>query len=91
VPSLVDTLTARQAAAGMDDAAFAAKLGVSRAAWSMVRAGKRQMGDKLLSGVMKAFPSLADDCLAYLRDRSYAVPSSVTDGDDPYVTPEHVA
>lgn len=91
MPSLVDTLKAKQAQSGMDDEAFAAKIGVSRPAWSMVRAGKRQMGDKVLSGVMKAFPSLSDDCLAYLRDRRFSVPANVTDGDADEVTSEAVA
>lgn len=89
--SLVDTLERRQAELGMDDQRFAEKLGVSRPAWSMVRAGKRRIGQKFLANVMRAFPSLTDDCLAYLRDRRFSLPKTVTVSDISQVTEEAVA
>ena len=79
---------AKQAELELDDQAFAARIGVSRAAWSMVRAGKRRMGQKTLGGVMRAFPRLTDDCLTYLRDRRFSVPANVTDSDLLQVTEE---
>lgn len=75
--SLVDTLKAKQDELGLDDVEFASRIGITRPAWSMIRSGVRQPGEKTLSGVMRAFPRLTDDCLAYLRDRS-ALPKNVT-------------
>jgi len=77
VGSLVETLVEKQKESGLDDAEFAAKIGVSRPAWSMIRSGSRRPGEKTLSGVMRAFPRLVDDCLAYLRDRD-SLPENVT-------------
>jgi transcriptional regulator with XRE-family HTH domain len=77
--SLVETLKAKQEELGLDDRDFAGRLGISRPAWSMIRTGQRQPGEKVLAGVMRAFPSLGEDCLVYLRDRS-GVSENVTRG-----------
>lgn len=75
--SLVVTLSAKQRELELSDAAFARRLGVARSTWTRVRLGNRKPGERLLSGVMRAFPSLTDDCLAYLRD-GVSVPVNVT-------------
>lgn len=71
---LVQRLMDKQKAEGIGDREFAAKLGISGGAWSMVRNGKRELGSKALSGVARLYPDLNEDILRYLtRDVSEAV------------------
>lgn len=83
--SLVETLVERQQRMDLSDRAFAARLGVSRSTWTRVRLGDRRPGERLLSGVMRAFPSLTEDCLVYLRD-GVSMPENVTQSDAEPVT-----
>jgi transcriptional regulator with XRE-family HTH domain len=85
VRSLVDTLKARQIAARESDNTFARRLGVSRTTWTRVRLGQRKPGERLLAGVMQAFPSMTDECLTYLRD-GHRVRQNVTQRDSTPVT-----
>lgn len=86
MPSLMDTLVAKQAELGLSDTDFAAKLGISRPLWSMIRDGKRKPGQKVVAGVMRAFPRLTDDALTYLRDKPFSLAQNVTAGDEITVT-----
>lgn len=88
--NLISKLTELQRASGLYDAAFAAEIGVTRTMWVKVRSGDRRPGRRFLSGVMRRFPTLTDDCLLDLRDTPHTVvasnvtdrePIAVTDGD----------
>lgn len=79
--NLIEKLSSLQAAQSLSDSRFAAELGVSRAMWSKVRAGKKRPGRRFLSGVVRRYPSLTDDCLLHLRDGpdpAPFLPSNVT-------------
>jgi transcriptional regulator with XRE-family HTH domain len=81
--SLTETLESCQSERGLTDEQFAALIGVTRSAWSMVRSGRREPGVQFLRGVMRAFPRLTDDVLVYVRDSGGRVhlPEAVTVGD----------
>ena len=64
---LTETLKKRQQKLQLDNAAFARRLGVSRAMWSSVKADRRAPGVHLLRGVTRAFPDLDAEVLAFLR------------------------
>lgn len=66
---LVSLLKQKQDELALRDAEFAKLLGVQRTAWVQVRNGARDPGVQFLGGVVKAFPTLADVCLVYMRDR----------------------
>ena len=66
---LIELLQARQRELGLSDGAFARRLGVSRSLWIAVQSGQRAVGLRLLRGVVRAFPDLDDDVLAFLRER----------------------
>lgn len=61
--SLTDKLIEKQKEMGLSDARFATLLGVSRALWNMTRTGDTPLGMKVLSGVLRVFPSMTDDVL----------------------------
>ena len=64
--NLVGKLTTIQRTLGMSDAAFAAKLGLTDdSSWSLIRAGKRNMGRKTLRAVYRTFPELKDEIFEY--------------------------
>ena len=56
---IVAELRGIQATLHESDAVFAARLGVHRTTWVLVRTGKRQPGAAFLGGVKVAFPKLA--------------------------------
>lgn len=58
--ALIDALKLKQMRD--TDASFAARLGISRAAWNMIRLGKRKPGAKVLFGILTAFPDLESYC-----------------------------
>lgn len=68
---LIEALVAKQRERGLTDAEFASSLGASRPMWSMVRSGHKRPGRKFLQGVMRRYPDLTSECLAYLRDAAY--------------------
>lgn len=76
--SLVETLVRRQIEMAETDAQFAHRFGVSRSAWTRIRLGGRRPGERFLSGVMRGFPDLILDCMAYLRDGD-TMPENVTE------------
>lgn len=47
-----------QAKEGMSDEAMAARLGISRSAWTRIKLGHRNVGGKVLRGVAREFPHL---------------------------------
>lgn len=56
ITSLVTTLSRRQRADAQTDAQFAARLGLSRPMWGMLRRGKTRPGRKSLERIVRAFP-----------------------------------
>lgn len=77
--ALVPALQAKQAALRLNHARFAAELGISPAAWSLVRHGRRPVGKALVRGVLRRFPDMTSECLVYLRDEPPFLPATVTD------------
>ncbi len=59
-------LSRKRAAAGLNESQFAEKLGISRALWFQLKRGKRFPSAKFLSAVMKVFPGLTVDVMAFL-------------------------
>lgn len=54
-----------QTAEGYSDSDYAKLLGVSKAMWSLIKAGKVEPGAKMLGGVWKRYPALRADVEAY--------------------------
>jgi transcriptional regulator with XRE-family HTH domain len=52
---------------GLSDRDFAKLLGTSSGMWNQIKNGEREMGRKLLAGVLAAFPELEQSVLQYLR------------------------
>ena len=63
---LVRALEGIQRASGWSDARLAARLGVTRGYWSLVRRGLRRPGVKLLRGVAASFPELREAAVYFL-------------------------
>lgn len=61
--TLLEKLIEKQKAEGLSDLQFAKRLGVSRQLWAMTRSGDTPLGMRVLSGVVREFPSLTDDVL----------------------------
>jgi hypothetical protein len=57
---LITELAKQQNILGERDAAFAERLGISRAQWSLIKRGKMPAGQTLLSGVAIQFPGLKE-------------------------------
>jgi transcriptional regulator with XRE-family HTH domain len=60
VSELVRRLIQMQQEDGLTDEAFAARLGVHRVMWSLVRRGKRQPGKRVIEGAFRLNRTLAD-------------------------------
>ena len=69
-PRLIQSLADRQHELGLNNIEFAARLGISRQLWEMTKTGKRNVGVTLLGGIVRAFPELNDQVLAYLEMRA---------------------
>lgn len=67
---LVQKLVGRQNAGNCSDYEFARKLGVHRLVWYATRIGQRGIGPTLIGAVLRTYPDLTDDVLAFLRDGS---------------------
>lgn len=68
MPNLVERLGAIQAAHKWTDPQFSERMGVTRVLWQQVKKGDRKFGAKTLRAILKAFPELGDEILAYLGD-----------------------
>lgn len=64
--NLLTALMEKQKAEGVSDRAFAKKLGVSHALWSNTKRGKYPIQFQILTGAVKAYPTLADTAVSYL-------------------------
>jgi len=64
---LKEKLKEIQTRKGLSDYKFADKLGVSHQLWQMTRTGKREIGQAVLQGTMKAYPELDRDVLLFLQ------------------------
>ncbi len=71
--ALVRELCRRQAEAGEADGEFAARLGVSRALWNLIRRGRQPLTVATLRGALAAYPDLAGATLAYLQEQGREV------------------
>lgn len=65
--SLVRLLVVRQQESALSDHDFAQQLGIARPLWSLTRAGKREVGLTLVRGVLRVYPDLTDDVIAFLK------------------------
>lgn len=88
--TLVQTLRERQGTES--DKEFAARLGVSREMWRLIRTGKKPPGRRTLDGVVVAFPDLRDAVQSVLLPRSANLDATTAselarkengDGDEP--------
>lgn len=63
---LIGAIERRQKIEGLTLGAMAEKLGIAQSYLSMVLHGHRVPGRKFLSGVLKAYPELADEVASFL-------------------------
>lgn len=73
--TLLEKLIEKQKTEGLSDKEFAKRLDISRQLWAGTRTGHIPLGMKVLAGVAREFPSLADDVLHTVR--SYNLETSV--------------
>lgn len=64
---LLEVLKSKQRQLELSDAAFARRLNVTRQHWQMTRTGDLQISERILRGVVGAFPELQADVLLFLR------------------------
>lgn len=69
---LIESLIEKQQAEHLSNTEFARRLGVSRALWDLVRTGKRGFGERMLSGIVHAYPELTPELLLFLRGEDEA-------------------
>ena len=68
VDNLIEKLIKRQQTEDLNDTEFAEKLGISRSLWRQTKFKEREVGQSLLSAVMRVYPELAPEVLAFLRE-----------------------
>ncbi len=73
---LVQELARRQRALGMNDTAFAARLGIPRTTWMMAKLGRRSFGMRLAAASVRAFPDMRDQVVSFLLSDDMGVPAS---------------
>jgi len=52
----------------LSDKDFAKRLGVSRQLWALVKNGKHNPGLKFIQAVMRVYPELTVELMAYLKE-----------------------
>jgi predicted transcriptional regulator len=67
---LIEAVEERKRALGWTDEALVRALGVSRPLWSQIRSGKRQVTLNVVRGVLRTFPDLETQVLAFLKEAS---------------------
>lgn len=65
---LIEALIQKQRELGMQDVHFAQELGFSRTFWNRVKNGKRGVTVAVLRAVLRRFPELEPDVLAFLQE-----------------------
>jgi hypothetical protein len=68
--NLLIKLISRQRLEHLSDRAFAEKIEVSRPHWQATRTGKVKIGKSVEDGVIRAFPDLMPDVMAYKQSKS---------------------
>lgn len=66
---LVEKLKIEQTRRGATDAEFAELLGITRQMWIMIKQRQANPGLAVLQGVLRAYPEMKKEVLAYIRDR----------------------
>ena len=66
--TLIERLKLVQETHNWSDATMAQQLGISRSYWVRLRLGSRAPGRKVLVGLVRSFPDLADAAISYLRN-----------------------
>ncbi len=64
---LLERLLTLQGQADMSDRGFAAWLGFTRQFWTQVRSGRRRITVAVLRAVLRRFPELEPEVLAFLK------------------------
>jgi len=77
---LLQTLKEKQRAEHLTDGGFAERLGISRQMWQFIREGRRGIGEKLLRGIIQAYPELIPDVLIFLRGDATGGSKKLTTG-----------
>jgi len=67
-------LKAKQQELGLNDSAFADRLGVPRSTWLLTKRGERPIRNKIIRATMRSFPELIPDALSYLVGDDYLQP-----------------
>ncbi len=67
---LIEVIEERRRELGWTDEALARALGVSRPLWSQIRSGRRQVTLNVVRGMLRAFPDLETQILAFLKEAS---------------------
>lgn len=68
MPELIERLVAIQAAHKWSDLEFGRQLGITRVMWQQVQHGDRRFGPKTMKTIIRGFPELGPEVLAYLAD-----------------------
>ncbi len=69
---LLTKIICKQTIEKLSDAEFAKKLGLSRPMWTLTKSGKRNIGPTLTSGLVRVYPDLIPDVLAYWQNNNEA-------------------
>jgi predicted transcriptional regulator len=64
---LVECLKKKQTELGLTNRQFAQRLRVSQGLWEAARYGSRNVGKKLIKGVLTCFPELTPEVLEFLK------------------------
>lgn len=67
---LIAELRVKQEAEHLNDAGLARRLGISKALWSVIQAGKAEPNMKVLKGTLRAYPDLAPYVTLFLQAES---------------------
>lgn len=73
---LVSALERKQRAEQLTERAFAAKLGIQGGYWNLIKHGKRRIGGKTLSGIVRAYPDLHHLVIQYHNEALNSVPAA---------------
>lgn len=64
---LIKQLEQRQLELGLSDRAFGKYLGVTGTQWALLKKGERNMGHKMMQGILRKFPELEASIIDHLR------------------------
>ena len=69
--TIVEKIRAKQEEQGLNDSAFALKVGISRVAWYYIRTGRNKPSQEVFSKIVRAFPELSRDILNTITDQLF--------------------